>query len=159
MKHFNHILFPVDFSDRCRAVRPFVRAIASRFKSKVTLLHVIHIPAGWYGGIEAGYPIMFDIPAMEADGRRMLHEFFEDGTTHPVEYAIPAGIKIAVEKQTKLTVSGSNKYMVGQVAAHIRGLKPPEPYKGKGIKYADEKIIRKVGKAAGAGAGASAGGK
>src|ERR1051325_1902442 len=91
MKHFNHILFPVDFSDRCRAVRPFVRAIASRFKSKVTLLHVIHIPAGWYGGIEAGYPIMFDIPAMEADGRRMLHEFFEDGTTHPVEYAIKNG--------------------------------------------------------------------
>jgi large subunit ribosomal protein L6 len=82
------------------------------------------------------------------------------GFSHPVEYTIPAGIKIMVEKQTKLTISGSNKYMVGQVSAHIRGFKPPEPYKGKGIKYGDERIIRKVGKAAGAGAGgAAAGGK
>lgn len=80
------------------------------------------------------------------------------GFSHPVEYTIPAGIKVAVEKQTKLTISGSSKYMVGQVSAYIRGFKPPEPYKGKGIKYSDERIIRKVGKAAGAGAGGAAAG-
>lgn len=75
------------------------------------------------------------------------------GFSHPVEYPVPQGIKIAIDKQTKLSVSGVNKRLVGQVAANIRGYKPPEPYKGKGIKYSDEKIIRKVGKAAGAGSG------
>jgi large subunit ribosomal protein L6 len=78
------------------------------------------------------------------------------GFSHTIEFAVPKGIKVAIDKQTKLSISGSNKLMVGQVAADIRGYKPPEPYKGKGIKYAGEHIIRKVGKAAGAG---SAGGK
>ncbi|MBI4411228.1 MAG: 50S ribosomal protein L6 [Deltaproteobacteria bacterium] len=77
------------------------------------------------------------------------------GFSHPVEYPIPAGLKIAVDKQTKLILSGSNKALVGQAAAKIRSFRAPEPYKGKGIKYADEVIQRKVGKAA---AGASGGG-
>lgn len=71
------------------------------------------------------------------------------GFSHVVNYEIPDGIKIAVKDQTKLTVTGSNKEMVGRVASQIRGYRPPEPYKGKGVKYADEHIIRKVGKAAG----------
>ena len=76
------------------------------------------------------------------------------GFSHPVEYPIPAGLKIAVDKQTKLVLSGSNKALVGQAAAKIRSFKKPEPYKGKGIKYAEEVIQRKVGKAA---AGATGG--
>ena len=71
------------------------------------------------------------------------------GFSHPVNFKIPKGIKIAVEKQTHVVVSGSNKELVGQVASQIRGYRPPEPYKGKGVKYTDEHIIRKVGKAAG----------
>lgn len=76
------------------------------------------------------------------------------GFSHPVEYPIPSGLKIAVDKQTKLVLSGSSKALVGQAAANIRSLRPPEPYKGKGIKYVDEIIQRKVGKAA---AGATGG--
>lgn len=76
------------------------------------------------------------------------------GFSHPVEFAIPGGIKIAVEKQTHLTVTGASKALVGETAALIRKLRGPEPYKGKGIRYSDEVIRRKVGKAAvGAGGG------
>ena len=69
------------------------------------------------------------------------------GYSTPIEYMIPEGISIAADGPAKLTVSGINKARVGQVAAEIRSLRGPEPYKGKGIKYADEVIIRKAGKA------------
>lgn len=68
------------------------------------------------------------------------------GFSHPVKYTPPAGVQIAVNKM-EITVSGIDKQQVGQVAAEIRALKKPEPYKGKGIKYADEHILRKAGKA------------
>ena len=68
------------------------------------------------------------------------------GFSHDVNYEIPEGVSVTVEKQTAISVSGIDKQKVGQVAAKIRGYKPPEPYKGKGIKYADERIIRKEGK-------------
>jgi large subunit ribosomal protein L6 len=67
------------------------------------------------------------------------------GFSHPVKYTAPAGVTLTVEKMT-ITVSGIDKQQVGQVAAEIRALKKPEPYKGKGIKYADEVILRKAGK-------------
>lgn len=73
------------------------------------------------------------------------------GFSHPVVFPIPDGIKIAVEKQTHLSVSGRDRALVGQVSADIRALKPPEPYKGKGIRYSDEVIRRKAGKAAASG--------
>jgi len=69
------------------------------------------------------------------------------GFSHPINHEIPAGITITVEKNT-ISVKGSDKQLVGQVAAEIRGYRPPEPYKGKGVKYADEVIIRKAGKTA-----------
>jgi large subunit ribosomal protein L6 len=70
------------------------------------------------------------------------------GFSHPVSYKIPEGVTISVDKKlTQITISGTDRQKVGQVAAEIRGLKPPEPYKGKGIRYAGEKIRRKVGKA------------
>lgn len=67
------------------------------------------------------------------------------GFSHPVKYAAPEGIQLTVEKNL-ITVAGINKQQVGQVAAEIRALKKPEPYKGKGIKYVDEVIVRKAGK-------------
>ena len=76
---------------------------------------------------------------------------FALGYSHPVVYAIPEGIEIEVDKNNKISVRGANKQKVGQVAAEIRSLRKPEPYKGKGIKYVEETIRRKVGKA-GAGA-------
>jgi len=71
------------------------------------------------------------------------------GYSHPVVYAIPPGIDIAVEKNTRITVTGANRQQVGQVAAEIRGLRSPDPYKGKGIRYSDEQLKLKVGKAGG----------
>src|SRR6185437_2424768 len=72
------------------------------------------------------------------------------GYSHPVDYDLPTGITAKVEANTKIVVSGADKTLVGMVAAKIRSFKEPEPYQGKGIKYADEHIIRKQGKAAGA---------
>ncbi len=71
------------------------------------------------------------------------------GYSHPVLFDAPAGIELKVEAQTTIVVSGADKEMVGQVSAKIRGFRPPEPYHGKGVRYEDEKIATKVGKAAG----------
>ena len=68
------------------------------------------------------------------------------GFSHEVRYPVPEGIKIAVEKQTQLTITGIDKEKVGQVSAEIYRMKPPEPYKGKGIRYAGQYILRKEGK-------------
>ena len=68
------------------------------------------------------------------------------GYSHDVIYAIPEGITITVPKPTEITVAGNDSQKVGQVAAEIRSYRPPEPYKGKGVKYADEFIFRKEGK-------------
>jgi large subunit ribosomal protein L6 len=75
------------------------------------------------------------------------------GYSHPVKYSLPPGVTASVEKQTSITLTGPDKQVVGQVAADIRAMRPPEPYKGKGIKYADEVIRRKAGKAGKAAAG------
>jgi large subunit ribosomal protein L6 len=69
------------------------------------------------------------------------------GFSHPINYDIPEGIEIAVEKNA-ISIKGSDKQQVGQIAAEIRAFRPPEPYKGKGVKYSDETIIRKAGKTA-----------
>lgn len=69
------------------------------------------------------------------------------GFSHPVKYDIPEGVEITVDKNT-VTIKGSDKQQIGQIAAEIREFRPPEPYKGKGIKYSDEVIIRKAGKTA-----------
>ena len=68
------------------------------------------------------------------------------GYSHPLNYDIPDQIKVTVEENTKLTIEGPSKQVVGQVAAEIRSYYPPEPYKGKGVKYSDERIERKEGK-------------
>lgn len=74
------------------------------------------------------------------------------GYSHPLEYTLPDGIEAAVEENI-ITISGIDKQLVGQVAAHIRGFRKPEPYKGKGIRYVDEYVRRKAGKTATATAG------
>jgi large subunit ribosomal protein L6 len=71
------------------------------------------------------------------------------GFSHVIEYRAPAGIKLTAPQPTQVTIEGANKEMVGQVAAEIRSYRPPEPYKGKGIKYAGEQVRRKAGKAGG----------
>ena len=72
------------------------------------------------------------------------------GYSHPIIYQLPDGIEAGVVDQTTITISGISRQMVGQVAAEIRSLRPPEPYKGKGVRYSDEQVRRKAGKAAAA---------
>jgi large subunit ribosomal protein L6 len=81
---------------------------------------------------------------------------FQIGYSHPIRFPIPEGIKITIDRQTLITITGADRALVGQVASSIRALKPPEPYKGTGIRYVGEHIIKKVGKTA-AGAAAPVG--
>ena len=82
----------------------------------------------------------------QMDGKKLVLQL---GFSHPVVFNPPEGITIKVENPTRLTISGADKALVGQVAADLRAYRPPEPYKGKGIKYEGEYIRRKAGKAAG----------
>ena len=68
------------------------------------------------------------------------------GFSHPVEMQIPEGLQVSVDGNTKIAVSGADKELIGLFAAEIRSKRPPEPFKGKGVKYADEQIVRKEGK-------------
>ncbi len=68
------------------------------------------------------------------------------GFSHPINYPIPAGIKVKVEEGTKILIEGPDRQLVGMVAAELRSYYPPEPYKGKGVRYSDEKVKRKEGK-------------
>ena len=68
------------------------------------------------------------------------------GFSHPVEMEIPVGLKVAIENNTTVVISGADKQLLGQFASEVRAKRPPEPFKGKGVKYADEHIVRKEGK-------------
>jgi large subunit ribosomal protein L6 len=108
-------------------------------------------------GVTNGYTRMLDVVGVgfkaEVRGTTLVLNL---GFSHPIEFEIPAGVEAKVEKdagkvgilqyQTTITLTGINKQLVGQTAANIRELKKPEPYKGKGIKYSDETIVRKAGK-------------
>jgi large subunit ribosomal protein L6 len=99
-------------------------------------------------GVAEGFSKTLEINGVgykaEVQGKNVV---FALGYSHPVNYAIPDGISIEIDKNNQVTVSGADRQQVGQVSAEIRSLRKPEPYKGKGIKYSDEIIRRKVGKA------------
>jgi len=99
-------------------------------------------------GVTAGYEKVLEVSGVgyrcEVKGRNLI---LNVGYSKPVTYALPDGIDASVEKMTVITIKGVDKELVGQVAADIRSVRPPNPYKGKGIKYRDERIVRKAGKA------------
>lgn len=99
-------------------------------------------------GVTEGFKKELDIVGVgyraEAKGKNVV---FALGYSHPIEFPIPEGIQIAVEKQTHLSVSGADRAKVGQVAADIRALRPPDPYKQKGIRLVGERLKKKAGKA------------
>jgi large subunit ribosomal protein L6 len=101
-------------------------------------------------GVTDGFSKELDIVGVgyRAEARRNS-VVFTLGFSHPIEYPIPPGISITVDKQTKLVVSGVDRQLVGQVAANIRSLKKPDPYKNKGIRYTGERLKKKAGKAGG----------
>ncbi|AKU91574.1 50S ribosomal protein L6 [Vulgatibacter incomptus] len=98
-------------------------------------------------GVSAGFSKILDINGVgfraEVKGQE-LHLTL--GFSHPVVFPLPQGVSASVEKQTRLTITGSDKQVIGETASKIRSLRLPEPYKGKGIKYAEETIRRKQGK-------------
>lgn len=110
-------------------------------------------------GVSKGFSRDLDIQGVgyraEAKGKTLVLSL---GFSHPVEFDIPDGIAIKVDKQTRLTISGADRELVGETAARIRRLKPPEPYQGKGIRYLNEVVRKKAGKAAATGAGAKGSG-
>lgn len=99
-------------------------------------------------GVTTGFKKDLDIVGVgyraEVKGKNVVLAL---GYSHPIEFAIPEGITIAVEKQTHLTVTGANKGQVGQVAANLRALRPPDPYKQKGVRITGERLKKKAGKA------------
>jgi large subunit ribosomal protein L6 len=106
-------------------------------------------------GVTQGFKKELDIVGVgyraEVKGKAVA---FALGKSHPIEFPIPEGIQIAVDKQTHIVVSGADKAQVGQVAADLRALRPPDPYKQKGIRITGERLKKKAGKA-GAKAGAA----
>ena len=98
-------------------------------------------------GVSQGFERRLELQGVgyraQAQGRRLSLQL---GFSHPIDYAVPEGIEVETASQTEIVVKGANKQLVGQVAAEIRGLRPPEPYKGKGVRYADERVRRKEGK-------------
>lgn len=101
-------------------------------------------------GVSTGFSRAIEINGVgytvETKGNYVI---FNLGYSHPIYYEVPEGVSIALDGKTKLTVSGADKQAVGSSAAKIRSFRPPEPYKGKGVKYVDEIIRRKDGKSGG----------
>ncbi|HEX5022035.1 MAG TPA: 50S ribosomal protein L6 [Candidatus Binatia bacterium] len=106
-------------------------------------------------GVSQGFTRVLDINGVGYRAEVKGHEIHMTlGYSHPVVFPLPVGITAAVERQVIITLSGADRQVLGETAAKIRSLRPPEPYKGKGVKYREEVIKRKAGKAVG-----SAGGK
>lgn len=107
-------------------------------------------------GVSQGFEKHLDIVGIgyraEVKGKTAV---FTLGYSHPIEFPIPEGVTVSVEKQTHLVVQGFDRRQVGQVAAEIRALRPPDPYKNKGVRHTGERLKKKVGKAVGAAAGAA----
>ncbi|MBX2833372.1 MAG: 50S ribosomal protein L6 [Micavibrio sp.] len=98
-------------------------------------------------GVSEGYSKKLEIKGVGLRGSMQGNTLVMSlGFSHEVRYDVPQGVKVTMDGQTNIEVSGIDKQQVGQVAAKIRGFKPPEPYKGKGIRYADEFVVRKEGK-------------
>jgi large subunit ribosomal protein L6 len=99
-------------------------------------------------GVTTGFKKDLDIVGVgyraEVKGKNVVLAL---GYSHPIEFPIPEGIQIAIEKQTHMTVSGADKNQVGQVAANLRALRPPDPYKQKGVRITGERLKKKAGKA------------
>ncbi|PYV33987.1 MAG: 50S ribosomal protein L6 [Acidobacteria bacterium] len=135
------------------------RLLATRESDLFRSLHGMarSLVANAVQGVTKGFEKHLDIVGVgyraEIKGRAAV---FTLGFSRPIEYPIPEGIQIVVDKLTHVVVSGADRQQVGQVAAEIRGLRPPDPYKNKGVRYTGERLKKKVGKAAAAAAGGAA---
>jgi large subunit ribosomal protein L6 len=108
-----------------------------------------NVVSNMIAGVTQGFERKLDIVGVgykaEIKGKELV---LVVGYSHPVSLKIPQGLEVRTDSPTRITVAGPDRRLVGQFAANVRDVRPPEPYKGKGIRYADEKIRRKVGKSA-----------
>ena len=133
----------VKFEDNQIAVEPRDQTKTARSKWGMSRTQIVNILQGVKDGFERKLEITGVGYRAAMQGKNLQLSL---GFSHEVVYQTPQGITISVPKPTEITVSGIDKQQVGQVAAEIREYRPPEPYKGKGVKYAGEKIVRKEGK-------------
>jgi large subunit ribosomal protein L6 len=133
----------VKFEDNQIAVEPRDQSKTARSKWGMSRTQIVNILQGVKDGFEKKLEISGVGYRAAMQGKNLQLSL---GFSHEVVYQTPQGITISVGKPTEITVSGIDKQQVGQVAAEIREYRPPEPYKGKGVKYAGEKIVRKEGK-------------
>jgi len=140
-------------------VNPIMKVVVEKGEVKVARPDDSRLARGLHGltrtlvknaveGVVKGYERSLEISGVgfkaEPKGKELL---FTLGYSHPINFPLPDGITAEVDaKQTRVTVRGADKHLVGLIAAKIRSLKPPEPYKGKGIKYVEERVRRKEGK-------------
>ena len=120
-------------------------------KKKVALQGLFRsLIANMVTGVSTGYEKQLVLAGIgyraETKGNNLV---LNVGYSNPVEYVLPEGVGASVENNTKITLTAIDKELLGQTAANIRDIRPPEPYKGKGIMYVDERIMRKAGKTAG----------
>jgi large subunit ribosomal protein L6 len=124
-----------------------VRTLAETNKIRAQFGLIRSLLANMVKGVSEGFERILDIQGVgyraELQGEQLVLNL---GFSHPVTYALPAGISAQVEKQTRLVIRGIDRDLLGLTAAQIRQFRPPEPYKGKGIRYAEETVRRKVGK-------------
>jgi len=124
--------------------------VAKRESEQHRALHGLAraLVANAVSGVTTGFKKELDIVGVgyraEVKGKNVVLAL---GYSHPIEFPIPEGIAIAIEKQTHVSVSGADKNQVGQVAANLRALRPPDPYKQKGIRITGERLKKKAGKA------------
>lgn len=153
-------LLRVDLPKGIRFEKQDGRLVAHRENDEQAALHGLarSLVANAVRGVSKGFEKHLDIVGIgyraEVKGKVVS---FTLGYSHPIEFPIPEGLAITVEKQTHIVLQGFDRRLVGQVAAEIRGLRPPDPYKNKGIRYTGERLKKKAGKAVGAAAGGSAG--
>lgn len=133
----------VEVSEKSLTVKRADDSIKSRSAHGLTRTLINNMVTGVTKGFETGLEISGVGYRAEAKGDILNLSL---GYSHPINFQLPAGITVEVDKMTKVLVKGIDKEIVGQTAAKIRAFRGPEPYKGKGIKYAGETILRKAGK-------------
>ncbi len=147
-EHTQHIPLGLEFEDKDGVLTVICNEKSKNFQAKHGLVRALI--ANQFIGVTAGFSKKLEIhgvgyrAAVKGKILDLQLQF-----SHPLEYAIPEGILIECPDATHINVSGVDKQKVGQVAAEIRAFRKPEPYKGKGIRYVGEEIVRKAGKAAG----------
>lgn len=146
-------LLPPSVQVRVEGGNAIVNRVSEDRRSRAMHGLARQLVANMVEGVSKGFQKSLEIVGVgyraELRGKNQL--YFTLGYSHPIIFQLPPGINAAVDRQTVVTIDGADKEMVGEVAAMIRRLRPPEPYKGKGIRYVGEVLRRKAGKAAGGG--------